>query len=63
MWQYGVGQGSSSLVVTLPSKGLTMILFANSDRLVRPLPLADGDISVSPFAQLFFNLFSKLGVQ
>jgi hypothetical protein len=40
-----------------------MILFANSDRLVRPLPLDDGDISVSPFAQLFFNLFSKLGVQ
>ncbi len=63
VWQYGVGQGSSSLVVTLPSKGLTMILFANSDRLVRPFPLADGDISVSPFAQLFFNLFSKLGVQ
>jgi CubicO group peptidase (beta-lactamase class C family) len=63
VWQFGVGQGSSSLMVTLPSKGLTMILFANSDRLVRPLPLADGDISVSPFAQLFFNLFSKLGVQ
>lgn len=63
VWQYGVGQGSSSLVVTLPSKGLTMILFANSDRLVKPFPLADGDISVSPFAQLFFNLFSKLGVQ
>jgi CubicO group peptidase (beta-lactamase class C family) len=60
VWQYGVGQGSSSLMVTLPSKGLTMILFANSDRLVRPLPLADGDISVSPFAQLFFNLFSKV---
>jgi CubicO group peptidase (beta-lactamase class C family) len=63
VWQFGVGQGSSSLMVTLPAKGLTMILFANSDRLVRPFPLADGDISVSPFAQLFFNLFSKLGVQ
>ena len=63
VWQYGVGQGGSSLMVTLPSKGLTMILFANSDRLVRPLPLADGDISVSPFAQLFFNLISRLGVQ
>ncbi len=64
VWQFGVGQGaSSSLMVTLPSKGITMILLANSDRLVRPLPLADGDITVSPFARLFFNLFLRLGTQ
>jgi CubicO group peptidase (beta-lactamase class C family) len=64
VWQFGVTPGAgSSLIVTLPSKGLTMILLANSDRLVRPLPLADGDITVSPFARLFFNLFLKLGVQ
>jgi hypothetical protein len=63
VWQFGVTQGaSSSLIVTLPSRGITMILLANSDRLVRPLPLAEGDISVSPFARLFFSLFSKSGV-
>jgi CubicO group peptidase (beta-lactamase class C family) len=61
VWQFGQSPNAgSSLMVTLPSKGLTMILLANSDRLVKPLPLAEGDISVSPFARLFLNLFSKL---
>jgi CubicO group peptidase (beta-lactamase class C family) len=62
VWQFGVSAGAgSSLMVTLPSKGLTFILLANSDRLVRPLPLSEGDVTVSPFARVFFNLFSKLG--
>ena len=62
VWQFGISPGAgSSLMVTLPSKGLTLILLANSDRLVRPLPLADGDVTVSPFVRVFFNLFSKLG--
>jgi CubicO group peptidase (beta-lactamase class C family) len=62
VWQFGISAGAgSSLMVTLPSKGLTFILLANSDRLVRPLPLSEGDVTVSPFARLFFNLFSKLG--
>jgi hypothetical protein len=62
VWQFGVSAGaSSSLMVTLPSKGVTFILLANSDRLVRPLPLSEGDVTVSPFARLFLNLFSKLG--
>jgi CubicO group peptidase (beta-lactamase class C family) len=62
VWQFGISAGAgSSLMVTLPSKGLTLILLANSDRLVRPLPLSEGDVTVSPFARLFFNLFSKLG--
>ncbi|MCM3879333.1 MAG: beta-lactamase family protein [Vicinamibacterales bacterium] len=64
VWQFGLDQGAgSSLMVTLPTKGITMILLANSDRLVRPLPLADGDVTVSPFARLFLNLFSKVGAQ
>jgi CubicO group peptidase (beta-lactamase class C family) len=64
VWQFGLDQGAgSSLMVTLPSKGVTMILLANSDRLVRPLPLADGDVTVSPFARLFLNLFLKLSAQ
>jgi CubicO group peptidase (beta-lactamase class C family) len=62
VWQFGMSPGaSSSIIVTLPAKGVTFILLANSDRLVKPLPLADGDITVSPFVRLFFNLFSKLG--
>jgi CubicO group peptidase (beta-lactamase class C family) len=62
VWQFGVSAGAgSSLMVTLPSKGLTLILLANSDRLVRPLPLSEGDVTVSPFARVFCNLFSKLG--
>jgi CubicO group peptidase (beta-lactamase class C family) len=62
VWQFGVSAGAgSSLMVTLPSKELTFILLANSDRLVRPLPLSEGDVTVSPFARVFFNLFSRLG--
>lgn len=64
VWQFGVSDGAgSSLVITLPSKGLTMILLANSDRLVKPLPLAEGDVTVSPFARLFFRLFAKQGAR
>lgn len=59
-WQFGLDEGaSSSLVVTLPGRGFTLILLANSDRLVKPLPLAAGDVSVSPFARIFLNLFAR----
>jgi CubicO group peptidase (beta-lactamase class C family) len=59
-WQFGVGENtSSSLMIMLPSRGLTFIAMANSDRLVRPFPLEAGDVSVSPFAKLFFSLFVR----
>lgn len=59
-WQFGLGEdASSSLVVTLPAHGLTLIMMANSDRLVKPIPLADGDLTVSPFGRLFLNLFAR----
>jgi hypothetical protein len=32
---------------------------ANSDRLVEPFPLEAGDVSLSPFARLFLNLFVR----
>jgi hypothetical protein len=47
----------SSLMMTLPQRGVTLILLANSDGLVRPFGLAGGDISASPFARLFLRLF------
>ena len=60
VWQFGVGENaSSSLMITLPSRGLTFIVMANSDRLVRPFPLDAGDVSVSPFAKLFLTLFVR----
>ncbi len=60
VWQFGVGDNaSSSLVMTLPKRGLTLILLANSDRLVRPLQLEAGDVTVSPFAKLFLSFFAR----
>jgi CubicO group peptidase (beta-lactamase class C family) len=65
VWQFGAGDNaSSSLVVTVPGRGLTLILLANSHGLVKapgqpPLPLADGDVTISPFARLFLGLFVR----
>ena len=60
VWQFGLEENaSSSLLVTLPGRGFTLILMANSDRLVKPFPLAAGDLTVSPFARLFLSLFVR----
>jgi CubicO group peptidase (beta-lactamase class C family) len=60
VWQFGVGDNaSSSLVVTVPFRYLTLILMANSDGLVRPYPLAAGDVTASPFAKVFLGLFAR----
>jgi CubicO group peptidase (beta-lactamase class C family) len=60
VWQFGVSENaSSSIVITLPRRGLTLILLANSHGLVRPFPLAEGEVSVSPFARLFLSLFAR----
>lgn len=60
VWQFGVGENaSSSLMMTLPARGLTLILMANSDRLVKPFHLEEGDVSRSPFARLFLSLFVR----
>lgn len=58
VWQYGLGDGaSSSLVVSLPSRGLTLLLLANSDGLVKPFGLNNGDLTTSPFGRVFLGLF------
>jgi CubicO group peptidase (beta-lactamase class C family) len=60
VWQFGVGDNaSSSMILTLPWRGLTLIMLANSQGLVRPLPLAAGDVTVSPFARLFLSIFAR----
>jgi CubicO group peptidase (beta-lactamase class C family) len=62
VWQFGVSDNaSSSLVVTLPARGLTLILLANSSGLVKMSALAGGDLTVSPFGRLFLGLFARLG--
>ena len=60
LWQFGVGDNaSSSLVVMLPARGLTLILLANSSGLAKGFPLAAGDLTVSPFGKLFLAGFSR----
>ena len=59
-WQIGVSENaSSSLIVTVPGRGLTLILLANSDRLVKPFALTAGDLTSSPFGRLFLGLFVR----
>jgi hypothetical protein len=36
-----------------------MILLANSDGLVKPFALTEGDVTLSPFARLFLGLFVR----
>ena len=60
VWQFGVGEdASSSLVVTAPKQGLTLVIIANSDGLAEPLTLAVGGLTQSPFARLFLELFVR----
>ncbi len=60
VWQFGVSDNaSSSLVLTVPSRGLTLVLLANSDGLTRPFALNAGDVTASPFAGLFLGVFVR----
>jgi CubicO group peptidase (beta-lactamase class C family) len=60
VWQFGVGvNASSSLVLSMPARGITLILVANSDGLAKPESLAAGDVTVSPFARVFLGLVAK----
>jgi hypothetical protein len=45
--------------MTLPARGITLILVANSDGLAKPASLAGGDVTVSPFARVFLGLVVK----
>ena len=60
VWQFGMAKNaSSSLMISLPARGLTLILMANSDGLVKLYSPANGDVTLSPFARLFLNLFVR----
>ena len=60
VWQFGVGNNaSSSMILSLPQRGVTLILLANSSGLARPFDLSAGDVTVSPFARLFLSIFVR----
>ena len=60
VWQYGMTEdAASSLIVTLPARQMTLILMANSDGLLKLFSPSRGDVSRSPFARLFLNLFVR----
>ena len=57
VWHFGLEPNAySSLVIKVPRDGLTLILLANSDGLAAPFKLENGDVTVSPFAKIFFTL-------
>jgi hypothetical protein len=45
--------------MTLPGRGITLVLLSNSDGLVKPVTLAGGDVTASPFARVFLELLIK----
>jgi CubicO group peptidase (beta-lactamase class C family) len=60
VWQFGMTEdASSSLMIMLPERKLTLLLMANSDGLVKLYSPANGDVTLSPFARLFLNLFVR----
>ena len=57
VWHFGyVQNGYSSLILKVPSRGLTFILLANGDGLSAPFQLESGDVTRSLFATLFLRL-------
>ena len=60
VWHFGVAENaSSSMMLTVPSRGMTLILVANSDGLVKPFAMSTGDVTVSPFARVFLGTFVR----
>jgi CubicO group peptidase (beta-lactamase class C family) len=59
IWHYGSWPQFSALYVKLPAQGLTLLLLANSGGLSTPFPLAEGDLTSSPFGRVFLALFAQ----
>lgn len=52
-WKFAVsGNASSSMIISLPRHGATLILPANSAEVAKSFDLAAGDVTVSLFARL-----------
>ncbi|MGC4082579.1 MAG: serine hydrolase domain-containing protein [Vicinamibacterales bacterium] len=61
VWQFGIGgdNGSSSMSVALPARGVTLVMLANSAGLAKSFQLDKGDVTTSPFARIFLSLFTR----
>ncbi|MFW9851976.1 MAG: serine hydrolase domain-containing protein [Candidatus Thorarchaeota archaeon] len=61
LWHYGLCDNSiSSLYVKIPSSKLTLIILANTDALCNFPGFADNeDVSITPFAKIFIDIFMK----
>jgi CubicO group peptidase (beta-lactamase class C family) len=60
VWQFGAGtNGSSSMMVMLPARSLTLILTANSTGLANTFQLPNGDVTTSVFGRLFLTTFVR----
>jgi CubicO group peptidase (beta-lactamase class C family) len=57
IWHYGLWPQYSALYLKVPEQRLTLIMLANSGGLTESVPLAEGDVMVSPFAKTFVKLF------
>jgi CubicO group peptidase (beta-lactamase class C family) len=59
-WQFGVSNNaSSSLLVVVPERGISLVLLANSSGLTKSFELASGDLRSSPFGRLFLEMFVR----
>jgi CubicO group peptidase (beta-lactamase class C family) len=58
IWHYGQWPTFSGLILELPQQRVTLIALANSNGLSAPFPLADGDVTTSPFARAFLRVTS-----
>lgn len=59
IWQFGSGESSSSMMLTMPSRSLTLVMVANSNGLAKGFSLSSGDATTSPFVRAFLGLFAK----
>ena len=58
LWHYGYWRSTSTLILKVPERGLTFLIFANSDRLSSPFWLGvDENVRRSPAARAFLDVF------
>jgi len=64
VWHYGwAPKAYSSLILKVPEKEVTLILFANSEGASANFHLGRGDVLRSPFAIAFLNVFTDMMVK
>lgn len=63
VWHYGwAPKAYSSLILKVPEKNVTFILFANSEGASADFHLGRGDVHRSPFAVLFLRAFTDIAI-